>query len=118
MKHRSNLIELIGRLRCSAGDPEEAYAQRMRLKRAILSSARLACEEREIEVPDRIAEVTESDVKGGGDSLLDTCKKLAVQSEELCQPSEALTVRWRNEWDEIVTLLGKLEAKLQNESTD
>jgi hypothetical protein len=113
MHSKADCLSLIAKVRSNVAEPESAYLLRTRIKRSILSAARLAAEQLGTEAP-ILPEAIDSPIGTAGKpgTVLASCNRLIVQTRELCQPSEALDSRWRQGWHEVLEELGTLERAL------
>jgi hypothetical protein len=113
---RARCLKQLDAVRQAADDTDAAYLMRTRLRRALLTTARHIAE---------VEGVCEPDMPGvyelrPGMSLLsielvETCNRIYADSEALCQPSEALDMRWRSGWQGLQADLAKLEKLLMAE---
>ena len=118
MHSKEDCLSLIAKVRSNVAEPESAYLLRTRVKRSILSAARLAAEHLGAELP-LLPEAMESPATSAGNPgvVLASCNRLIVRTRELCQPSEALDSRWRQGWQEVLEELDTLEGALAEMSS-
>jgi hypothetical protein len=97
-----------------ARDPSAAYLIRSRLRRAMLSCARLVAESTGTPKP-RVLGAFSSAPGTSPDQLeiLRSCERIHVIASELCQPSESFDVRWEHGWDELRMELNELRELLR-----
>lgn len=81
-------IEMLDAVLEASSDPELAYTARIRLRRALLALDRGQLTS---EGPAQLIAVPPDDIRG----LVDGLRERVLN---LCQPSEALTGRWEDEW--------------------
>lgn len=113
MHSRIDCLELIQSVRDAASDPESAYLLRTRLKRTLLSISRLAAGKAGLEDPLLPTMVFLTDaIPSNMRQLLKTCNDLLANTRNLCQPSEALDIRWRSGWNTVLDELSDLESQL------
>jgi hypothetical protein len=97
MSTRRYCNELLEQVEAAGQDPQLAYLVRTRLRRAILALER-----------------GRSDAPGGGlladapPEIKDLSRDLATKVVWLCQPSEALDVRWKREWHSVLDDVSRL----------
>jgi hypothetical protein len=97
----------------SAGDTEAAYLVRTRLRRVLLSAVRHVAELEGASAPELPGcFVLPPDCTARSQALIEICNRLYRDSEVLCQPSEALDVRWRDGWQALSVDLARLRALL------
>jgi len=114
MHSKKDCVKLIEKVRTNAADPESAYLLRTRIKRSILSAARLAAEQLDIKAPRLPAPVAlPAAASGLASAVIVSCNGLIAKTRELCQPSEALDSRWRKGWEEVVKELEVLQAAVE-----
>ena len=113
MHSKADCLSLIAKVRSNVAEPESAYLLRTRIKRTILSAARLAAEQLGTEAP-LLPEAVESPPLSSGKpgAVLTSCNRLIARTRQLCQPSEALDSRWRQGWHEVLEELATLEKSL------
>lgn len=83
----------------AAADPRAAYLIRSRLRRALLSCARLVAEEhgsRKPEVPGVFTAPPAADAPER--RVIALCNRIFASAKELCQPSESFDLRWEQGW--------------------
>lgn len=116
-------LSQIESVREAATDPEMAYLLRTRLRRVLLSCARTAAEMAGSSLPELPGHV---ELPPGSlpdlSRIADLSSSILSASTHLCQPSEALDVRWEKGWGELSEMLDGLEAALselrKREQTD
>ncbi len=113
MHSKADCLNLIAKVRADVAEPESAYLLRTRIKRSILSAARLAAEQLGTEGP-VLPEATVPPIGAAGKpgTVLASCNRLIARTRHLCQPSEALDLRWRQGWHEVLEELAALERAL------
>jgi hypothetical protein len=113
---RARCLKQLEAVRQAADDTDAAYLMRTRLRRALLTTARHVAEVDGAYAPEMpgIYEVR-PDMSTLSIELVETCNRIYADSEALCQPSEALDMRWKNGWRAIQSDLAKLEALLRLE---
>ena len=86
----------------AAGDPSAAYLIRSRLRRAVLSCARLVAASSGATKPD-LPGVFSAAPHSTADQveILRVCERIYTIAKELCQPSESFDVRWERGWSEL-----------------
>jgi hypothetical protein len=86
----------------AAADPRAAYLIRSRLRRAILSCARLVAETRGAPKPDIPGVFTTPPESDDSDArVIALCNRIFFSAQELCQPSESFDVRWEHGWVQL-----------------
>jgi hypothetical protein len=91
-------LKLLTAIREASDDPQKAYLVRSRLRRALIALNR--------------------GFYGDGGALTwpvdvqDSIRRIEQRAINLCQPSEALDVRWKQEWSALQDELERLEARL------
>lgn len=112
MSTPSQCLSQIEAVKRAAEDPRSAYLIRTRLKRSLLSTMRMVAANAGSEIPSfpTLAKFTSGDKDNENVRLL--CNRILLSTERLCQPSEALDVRWREGWKELSLLLGELEGQI------
>ena len=93
----------------AAADPQAAYLIRSRLRRAILSCARLVADTHgapKPDVPGLFA--APPDAGASDDRVIALCNRIFFSAQELCQPSESFDVRWEHGWALLRKELGDL----------
>src|SRR6266853_1371868 len=110
MHSKEDCLKLIAKVKSNVANPESAYLLRTRVKRSVLSAARLAAEQLGTEMP-VLPEPTDpgSIPKGKAGAVLASCNRLIFRTQQLCQPSEALDSRWKQGWHEVLQELALLE---------
>jgi hypothetical protein len=97
----------------AAADPRAAYLIRSRLRRAILSCARLVAETHgtpKPDIPGVFATPPESDASDA--RVIALCNSIFFSAQELCQPSESFDVRWEAGWALLGAVLDDLREAL------
>lgn len=115
MTTRDDCFKSIAAIREAIKDPDLAYVARTRLRRSMLSCARLvaiSCGCSEPELPGPF--YPPSDASGALKAVASACNKIYNSSSNLCQPSEPLESRWRNAWSALETDLQSLESMLRS----
>jgi hypothetical protein len=113
MSAETRCLHLIEKVRDAADDPTAAYLIRSRLRRAILSCARMVAGEHGAPKPDipgvfvAPAESTEADLE-----IVTLCNRIYEVARELCQPSESFDVRWEEGWGTLAGDLAQLHVAL------
>jgi hypothetical protein len=101
----------------AAGDSDAAYLMRTRLRRALLSTARHVAGLEGAKAPELPGHFVLPDGSSERSlQLIEICNRLYRDSEALCQPSEALDVRWRDGWQALNSDLALLRALLADDS--
>jgi hypothetical protein len=113
--NRVECISNIVAVREAIQNPDMAYVARTRLKRSILSCARLVakcceCSEPELPGPFHPPENASRDLK----EIVHICNRIYNSSSNLCQPSEPLEARWRDAWRILEIDLNNLESMLMS----
>jgi hypothetical protein len=96
----------------AARDPQSAYLIRIRLKRALLSCTRTLAASQGIEKPDLLSRVEELRRPDNLHDIAIAINRIQYLAEHLCQPSEALDVRWQREWATLASEIQRLEMLL------
>jgi hypothetical protein len=91
-------LELIDAVLSAGSNPHQAYLVRSRLRRALVALNRGFSDEQ-----------PPADVPGDVDSR---ARRLEQRALHLCQPSEALDVRWKREWAAVRQELEQLHSEL------
>ena len=114
MHTKKECLELINSIRETAADPYSAYLLRTRVKRALLSTIRLAANYASVEMPSipGTFKLPTGAPKRSVD-LINSCNNLLANTRKLCQPSEALDTRWTRGWAEVVSDLSIVERLLK-----
>jgi hypothetical protein len=113
MTAEARCLQLIEKVRDAADDPAAAYLIRSRLRRAILSCARMVADKHgapKPEVPGVFAapaSATEVDHQ-----VVTICNRIYGIAHELCQPSESFDLRWQEGWAALQLELNRLEVML------
>jgi hypothetical protein len=106
----SDCIRLITQARIAAESTESAYLLRARLKRSILSAARLACANTGEPDPVFPGDIEQLDLRDPqAAKIVRVCVSLLAKTKTLCQPSEALDSRWKTGWEIVRVELAELE---------
>lgn len=97
MTTREYCLSLLDKVDEAGRDPKLAYLVRTRLRRAVIGLERGRREEPDVpplqQAPQGIRELTTD---------------LTARVIWLCQPSEALDVRWKREWDDVLDGVARL----------
>ncbi len=97
----------------AADDPKAAYLIRSRLRRAILSCARLVAETSGADKPLVPGVFTAPEGCSQADArAIDLCNRIYAAARELCQPSESFDVRWERGWQALRLQLEELQSAL------
>jgi hypothetical protein len=97
----------------AAADPKAAYLIRSRLRRAILSCARLVADTHGAPKPDVPVLFAAPPEAGASDArVIALCNRIFFSAQELCQPSESFDVRWERGWALLRTELDDLRDAL------
>jgi hypothetical protein len=97
--------KLLDEVEAAGRDPRTAYLVRTRLRRALVALER-----------------GRSDQPGTGlledapRELQQLTRDLAVRVVSLCQPSESLDLRWKRDWQGVLTDVSRLQSWLAKES--
>jgi hypothetical protein len=107
-------LRQVADLRAAAEDPSSAYLIRSRLRRAILSCARLVAHSTGAPKPD----VPGVFLAPRGCSEVDShvvtfCNRIYGIANELCQPSESFDLRWERGWQLLRKELDQLQCLLE-----
>lgn len=95
----------------AARDPSSAYLIRSRLRRTLLSCARLVAESAGAVKPDRPGVFRVAPNATGSEAeVLRLCERIYGIASELCQPSESFDTRWEQGWAELREELCRLRA--------
>jgi hypothetical protein len=114
MHSKADCVKLIQKVRASAVDPESAYLLRTRIKRSILSAARLAVKHTDLDAPKFPTPLDVPAISSKPTiAVIMSCNRLIARTRELCQPSEALDSRWRKGWNELAEELDILQAAVE-----
>lgn len=114
MNTRARALRQVAQLTQTYVNPDSAYVARSRLKRALLSALQVAAEEAgasgpHVPGPFRLPEHASAEAK----KVVVTCNEIWTTSESLCQPSEALDVRWTEGWSKVMKKVAYLEECLR-----
>jgi hypothetical protein len=114
MHTKEDCLELIKSVREIADDPHSAYLLRTRIKRALLSTIRLAATYAGAEAPTLPRTFfLPSEAPQKSKEIVNACNNLLANTRRLCQPSEALDTRWNQGWASVLDDLGLIEEKLR-----
>lgn len=95
--------KLLDEVERAGRDPQLAYLVRTRLRRALVGLERGRSDETSggllAEAPTDVRELTAS---------------LRMRVESLCQPSEALDMRWTREWDSVLAEVARLRSWVES----
>lgn len=98
----------------AARDPSAAYLIRSRLRRALLSCARLVAESTGVPKPHVPGQFTAATGASADQvEILRSCERIHAIARELCQPSESFDTRWENGWVGLREELGRLRDLLR-----
>lgn len=114
MKAQDRALWQIRQLCETYSDPDSAYVARSRLQRALLSALEFAAREAgargpAVPGPFELPEHASEETKG----VVEACNSIWSMSETMCQPSEALDVRWTKGWHQVVEALGHLTHRIR-----
>ena len=107
-------LRMIAAAKACASDPESAYVLRTRLKRSLIATAQVVALRAGVSesiMPEDIARMKVED--SGSAAVLERCATLLLKTHSLCQPSEALDLRWRTGWAAVQADLSLLEEALK-----
>jgi hypothetical protein len=110
MQEDTEYVEQIRRLRESIKDPNKGYLARTRLRRLILSG--LAKITKEVGLPKPTLPgpfIAPQSASAKIIECVELSNRLYQRATRLCQPSEPLDTRWRNQWSELDADLERLE---------
>lgn len=97
----------------AAQDPAAAYLIRSRLRRTILSCARLVAEAVGTDKPQVPGVfVAPLGVSEGERNVIQLCNRIYGIAGELCQPSESFDTRWEDGWELLSAELERLRTQL------
>jgi hypothetical protein len=97
----------------AAADPRAAYLIRSRLRRAILSCARLVAQAAGADKPVIPGVFPAPSPSSRTDAeIIALCNRVYATARELCQPSESFDVRWESGWRALSVQLEQLQAAL------
>lgn len=98
----------------AARDPSGAYLIRSRLRRMLLSCARLVAESTGAPKPDTPGVFSRSATGASANELevLRLCERIYAIAGELCQPSESFDTRWEHGWAGLREELARLREVL------
>jgi hypothetical protein len=96
-------LKLLRAIHDASDDPEKAYLVRSRLRRALIALNRGFYNDR------RTAALAPD--------LQDAVRRIEQGALRLCQPSEALDLRWKRDWAALSQELRELETRLAGVST-
>ena len=115
MNSRLRALKQIAELRETYCEPDSAYVARSRLKRVLLSTLRLAAEASGADGPETPGPFRlPINAPHNARELVTLCNEAFVTSVHLCQPSEALDVRWTAGWNEVGQHLQEIERCLND----
>jgi len=107
-------INRLASVREAAADPQAAYLIRSRLRRALLTCARVIAEREGLEKPVLPGQwVVAGEASSESADVVALCRRIYHESEHLCQPSESFDVRWEDGWRDMQRDLAKLERRLR-----
>ena len=114
MASKRTCLRQLDAVKEAAADAHAAYLLRTRLRRSLLSVIRLVARREGLTEP-IMPGVFDAppDASPSAKAILEICNRTSVNSERLCQPSEALDVRWQEGWGVVVRDLDQLEHELQ-----
>ncbi len=113
MVSKETCHRLIGDLKHSFDGVDAAYLARMRLKRLILACARMIAGRYGIKKPDLPGRfILPADATEECRRIGDICNNLLAMTNNLCQRSEPLDIRWKTHWGTLLRELENLEALL------
>jgi hypothetical protein len=93
--------QLLDAVRRAGRVPEEAYMARTRLRRALVALDRGHYRDS--------ARVESGPLRDAPPEIKQLAGALAHQAVTLCQPSEALDVRWRRDWSSVLDGIDQLD---------
>ena len=103
-------VDRLAAVRHAAADPRAAYLIRSRLRRALLSCARLIAEREGVEKPALPGQwVVSENASEEVHTAIALCRRIYQNAEHLCQPSESFDVRWEEGWLTLQRDLSELE---------
>lgn len=114
MHSKQQCLELIDNVLESAHDIERAYVLRSRIKRSVLSVTRLCAIQ--AGVPEPVLPHTISNFDCADErtaEILSICAVLMSQADVMCQPSEALDIRWKSGWGSLIERITHLKGRLR-----
>jgi hypothetical protein len=113
MTASEHCLTQIAAVRDAAEDPGAAYLIRSRIRRAILSCARMVAEAAGAEKPE-IPGVFRSPpgCSNTEAEIIRLCNRIYGTARELCQPSESFDVRWGRGWQALSMELEQLQNAL------
>lgn len=107
-------LEQVDDVFMAARDPSGAYLIRSRLRRTLLSCARLVAESTGATKPETPGVFPSSTGTSATNvEVLRLCERVYAIAGELCQPSESFDVRWEKGWEALREELDRLRALLQ-----
>ncbi len=110
MSDREQCLALIRAVLDAAADPQGAYLIRMRLKRAVLKCQRTVAAELGMVRPESPCYLAvDRSASEWTRRVAQSSNVILGQAQALCQPSEALDVRWKLGWRRLDTALRELE---------
>lgn len=93
--------QLLDAVRRAGRNPDEAYMARTRLRRALVALERGrqgAC-----------GDAAQAPLRAAPPEIDELATQLARQAVTLCQPSEALDVRWHRDWSSVLEGVEQLD---------
>jgi hypothetical protein len=114
---RATCLRQLDRVQEATGDTDSAYLMRTRLRRALLGTVRHVAQlegARAPELPGHFVLPDGCSVRS--QTLIEVCNRLYRDSEALCQPSEALDIRWRDGWQALDADLASLRRLLAEQA--
>ncbi|MDQ3677564.1 MAG: hypothetical protein M3401_12310 [Actinomycetota bacterium] len=93
--------QLLEAVRRAGRNPDEAYMARTRLRRALVALERGRKTES--------VAATSAPLRTAPPEIADLVTRLGYEAVTLCQPSEALDVRWRRDWSSILDGVDQLD---------
>lgn len=113
MSAEERCLHLIEKVCDAADDPAAAYLIRSRLRRAILSCARMVAGEHGARKPDIPGVfVAPTGASDNDFEIVTLCNRIYEIARELCQPSESFDVRWKEGWATLQRELDQLHVAL------
>lgn len=107
-------VDRLAAVRQAASDPGAAYLIRSRLRRALLSCARLVAEHEGVEKPVLPGQwAVSQDASEEVRAAVGLCRRIYQNAEQLCQPSESFDVRWGDGWSLLQRDLAELETAVR-----
>jgi hypothetical protein len=112
IRNADDCLAKIAAVRAAARDPEAAYLIRTRLRRAVLASHRAVAAQCGVRPPQYPGYLELPKADSQAREVLRSANRVLAISERLCQPSEALDIRWRTGWSQLDSALVDLESAL------